>query len=135
MGFECLPPVGIPPCVHSREPRPPSDRRCHTPIHVPPSWFRTTSMVSSALELRVCCTPQPTKGSPRFMPAADSRRPETTRAVGDTPRDAVHTLRRLSLASSRSHITVSRCLPAVTVLPGAAADRSRFCRADHLPPR
>jgi hypothetical protein len=102
MGFECLPPVGIPPGVHSQEPKLPSDQRCHTPVHVPPSWFRATSMVFSALELRVCCTPQPTKGSPRFMRAADPNRPKTTRPVGDNPRDAVHTLRRLSLASSRT---------------------------------
>jgi hypothetical protein len=117
MGFECLPPVGIPPCVHSQEPRLPSDRRCHTPVHVPPSWFRATSMVSSATELRVCCTPQPTKGSPRFMHAACSRHPEATRTDGVNPRDAVHTLRRLPLISSRTHITVAVALLSLPSCP------------------
>jgi len=124
MGFECLPPVGIPPCVHSQEPRLPSDQRCHTPILVPPSWFRATSMVCSALELRVCCTPQPTKGSPRFMRAARPCRPEATRTDGDNSRDAVHTLRRLPLISSRTHITV-----AVAFLPLPS------CPISHIRPR
>jgi hypothetical protein len=102
MGFVCsLPPVHLL-RVHSREPRLPSGQRCHTPAHVPLSWFRTTSTVSSAQELRVCCTPQPAKGSSRFMLSISPRRPKTTRRDGDNSRDAVHTLRRLSLASSRT---------------------------------
>jgi len=96
-----LPPA-YPTCVHSQEPRLPSGRRCHTPTPVPPSWFRTTSTVCSAHGSRVCCTPQPVKGSPRFMLAACPRRPKATRSDGDNPRDAVHTLRRFPLASSRT---------------------------------
>jgi hypothetical protein len=76
-----LPPAYLP-RVHSQEPRLPSDRRCQTPVHVPPSWFRTTSTACSALELRVCCTPQPAKGSPRFVLAASPCRPKTTRFDG-----------------------------------------------------
>jgi hypothetical protein len=102
LGFEGLPPASTPPCVHSQEPKPPSGQRCHTPTHVPPSWFRATSMVFSALELRVCCTPQPAKGSPRFMHVARAHCPKTARSDGNNSRDAVHTLRRLSLASSRT---------------------------------
>jgi hypothetical protein len=45
----------------------PSVRRFHPPIHVPPSWFRTTMTACSVRESRVCCTPQPVKGSTRFL--------------------------------------------------------------------
>ena len=66
-----LPPVH-PKCVHSQEPKPPSVRRYHPPNHVPPSWFRTTMTAFSAQESRVCCTPQPAKGSPRFVRPSSS---------------------------------------------------------------
>jgi len=55
----------------------PSVRRYHPPIHVPPSWFRTTMTACSTQESRVCCTPQPVKGSTRFLlrsPSAAQRR-------------------------------------------------------------
>ena len=38
----------------------------HPLDHVPSSWFLPTSTVSSARRSRVCCTPQPDKGSSRF---------------------------------------------------------------------
>jgi hypothetical protein len=79
-----LPPA-YPPRVHSRGPKLPSDRRCHAPVHVPSSWFRTTSAVSSARRSRVCCTPQPVQGSPRFMLAAVARRPEVASWAGTIP--------------------------------------------------
>jgi hypothetical protein len=79
------------PRVHSQEPRLPSDRRCQAPIHVPPSWFRTTSMVFSARELRVCCTPQPAKGSSRFMRAASPLHPKVAQFAGCiSPRRGSH---------------------------------------------
>jgi len=102
MGFECALPPAYPEHVHSQEPRLPSGRRCHAPTRVPPSWFRTTSMVCSVHGSRVCCTPQPVKGSPRFVLAALPGHPKATRWDGCSPRDAVHTLRRLPLASSRT---------------------------------
>jgi hypothetical protein len=83
-----LPPAYLP-RVHSREPRPPSARRCHTPVHVPPSWFHTTTTVSSARELRFCCTPQPVKGSPRFMRAVTAP-PGGGQATGQSPRRGSH---------------------------------------------
>jgi hypothetical protein len=55
---------------------------------VPPSWFLTTSTVSSAQRLRVCCTPLPVWGSPRFAtppPGASRKRHRRTDTV---PRDA-----------------------------------------------
>jgi hypothetical protein len=71
------------PRVHSREPKPPAGSRSprrpdgYQPSgHVPSSWFRTTSTVSSARRSRVCCTPQPDKGSSRFtLTGARSPRP------------------------------------------------------------
>jgi hypothetical protein len=62
----------------------PSDRRRQVPVPVPPSWFRTTSAVSSACELRVCCTPQPVEGSPRFVRACRGS-PEGGRVQGSVP--------------------------------------------------
>jgi hypothetical protein len=89
MGFGVpLPPAYLP-RVHSQEPRLPSGRRCHTPAHVPPSWFHTTTTVSSTRELRVCCTPQPTKGSSRFLHAATTP-PGGGRATGQSPRRGSH---------------------------------------------
>jgi hypothetical protein len=96
-----LPPAYLP-HVHSRKPKLPSVRRCQAPNRVPPLWFRTTSTVYSAQKSRVCCTPQPVKGSPRFMRAACTGHPKATRLDGYTPRDAVHTLRRFPLVSSRT---------------------------------
>lgn len=61
-----------------------SDRRRWVPVPVPPSWFRTTSTVCSAYELRVCCTPQPVKGSPRFMRAGRGS-PEGGSVPGSVP--------------------------------------------------
>jgi hypothetical protein len=54
------------------------------PVPVPPSWFRTTSTVCSACELRVCCTPQPAEGSPRFV-RADRGSPEGGSMPGSVP--------------------------------------------------
>jgi hypothetical protein len=68
--------------VHSQEPKLPSGRRRQAPTHVPPSWFRTTTTVSSALKSRVCCTPQPAKGSLRFARAASPLHPKAARLVG-----------------------------------------------------
>jgi hypothetical protein len=123
MGFECFPPAGIPPCVHSQKPKLPSDRRSHAPVHVPPSWFRATSMVFSATKLRVCCTPQPAKGSLRFMRATGPHRPKTARPDRNNSRNAVHTLRRLSLASSRT--ASLRPLPSCRYRPAWRRIRSR----------
>jgi hypothetical protein len=117
-----LPPVYLP-RVHSREPKPPSVRRCHAPALVPPSWFRTTSTGSSTRKLRVCCTPQPAKGSPRFLLAASPCRSRAARLAGCIPRDAVHTLRRVPLASSRT--ASLQPLPSCRYRPARRGSRPR----------
>jgi len=66
--------------------------------------------------LRVCCTPQPAEGSPRFVHAGRGS-PEGGRGAGDSPRGAFRTLRRVSLASSRKRIAACRCLPVVPSCP------------------
>jgi hypothetical protein len=94
------PSIDIVSSVHSRE-----RRRSHRPVgttakHVPPSWFRTTSTVCSARKSRACCIPLPIVGF-----AAFSGKPSQAPApVHDflSPRDAVHTLRRIPLTSSRT---------------------------------
>jgi len=85
LSFRALVKTPEPPCVGSSSPGillpaadvPPARplRGAEAPVGpappgadlVPPSWFRTTSTVFSALELWVCCTPQPAEGSPRFV--------------------------------------------------------------------
>jgi hypothetical protein len=117
-----LPPATLP-RVHSRKPRLPSDQCCHTPVHVPPSWFRTTSTACSARELRVCCTPQPAKGSPRFARTASRATREWRGLTGRDPRDAVHTLRRVPLISSRT--ASLRPLPSCRYRPARRGSRPR----------
>jgi len=68
---------------------------------VPSSWFFTTSTASSARRLRVCCTPLPALRFAAF-PAVDPRRTRRAPSVGLVSRDAVRTLRRVPLVSSRT---------------------------------
>jgi hypothetical protein len=80
-----------------------SGRRCHPPTPVPPSWFRTTSTASSARRSRACCIPQPTLGFAAFHAIEPSDEPAEARSDHPgAPRDGVHTLRRVPLASSRT---------------------------------
>jgi hypothetical protein len=44
---------------------------------VPPSWFLTTSTASSKRGPRVCCAPQPARGSSRFGAGRSRSRPKT----------------------------------------------------------
>jgi len=128
--------------VHSQEPKLPSAQRCHAPGPVPPSWFLATSTVFSAHRVAGLLRPAANHGvrrvsrwsSPVPGPARRRCRARDDRPVG--PRDAVHTLRRLPLVSSR---TVSRRpLPScryplarwradaeATALSGAPAARGR----------
>jgi hypothetical protein len=116
VGLGSLPPIYLP-RVNSGEPKLPSDRRRQAPIPVPPSWFRTTSTAFSAWELRVCCTPQPAKGSPRFAHAGrvEARRP--ARCRGRSPRCVSHPSKSSPRQQPDTH-HCGRCLPVVTVLPG-----------------
>jgi hypothetical protein len=107
--------------VHSQEPKPLSARRCQASGHVPSSWFLPTSTVSSARRLRVYCTPQSVMEFAAFSDWHRQRLNTTRRRCLDagrltsSPRDAVHTLRRLPLVDSR---TVSRRpLPSCRLLP------------------
>lgn len=53
------------------------------PLHVPPSWFRATSTVSSSSEPRVCCNTLPTLGFTGFVALAGNtfRRLSTLRSL------------------------------------------------------
>ena len=66
----------------------PSARRCHAPGPVPPPRFLTALTVCSIRRSRVCCTPLPARGSPRFLPREASSRPKTALDHADIPRDA-----------------------------------------------
>jgi hypothetical protein len=113
------------PRVHSGEPKLPSDRRRPVSVNVPPSWFRTTSTAFSARKLRVCCTPQPVKGSPRFESSGKGGSPEGGLDAGDSPRSAFRTLRRVSLVSSRTRITAAVALLSLPSCPAGGSGRSR----------
>jgi len=65
------------------------------PLLVPPSWFRTTSTVSSSPKLRVCCNTLPTIGFAGFWP------------VSRPPPRAVSTLRSLPSAGSGLDVTTT----------------------------
>lgn len=96
----------------------------------PSSWFLPTSTVSSARRSRVCCTPQPDKGSSRFT-LTGARRP---RPSEDGPEHGT-----LAVALPATRFTpfevfpsptaaphhCGRCLLAVTVPPKRADDPTR----------
>jgi hypothetical protein len=96
------------------------------PDPVPPSWFLPTSTVSSARRSRVCCTPQPDKGSSRFtLTGARTSGPSEDGpgrdAPSGAPRDAVHTLRSLPSVDSRA--ASLRPLPPCRYRPAGAGRR------------
>jgi hypothetical protein len=107
-----LPPVH-PSSIHSRGPRPPSVQRYQPPNLVPPTWFHTTMTGCSTRRPRVCCTPQPVKGSSRFLrpsPSATRRwlwKPLAFPATRFTPSEEFP-----SSAAVPHHC--GRCLSAVT---------------------
>jgi len=75
---------------------------CHP---VPSSWFRTTSMVSSARRLRACCIPLPVMRFavfPASRPSDSVLRAACRRSGRAFPAAFVHTLRRTPPACSRS---------------------------------
>jgi len=73
---------------------------------VPSAWFLTTSTASSAPGLWVCCAPLPASRFTAFPPTATHARPGprsvTPWAGSRLPRNAVVTLQRVTLASSRT---------------------------------
>jgi len=80
----------------------PSARRCQAPGPVPPPRFLTALTACSIRRSRVCCTPLPARGSPRFLPCETRpvrRRACATRAF---PAMRLHTPRRIPLVSSRT---------------------------------
>jgi hypothetical protein len=100
---------------------------------VPSSWFLPTSTVSSARRSRVCCTPQPDKGSSRFAytgarhPEAVRRRARMRDTHSGAPRDAVHTLRSLPFADSRT--ASPRPLPSMSLPSRRSGPTIRFDEA------
>jgi hypothetical protein len=80
----------------------PSVGRCHAPDPVPPPRFPTALTACSIRRSRVCCTPLPARGSPRFLRRDASpvrRRACTPRAF---PAMRLHTPRRIPLVGSRT---------------------------------
>jgi hypothetical protein len=88
--------------VHSQE-HAPFGPTVPLPGHVPPSWFLTTLTAYSARRAMGLLHPTPGQGFTTFHA---SQHPTCTRRLrwcpAGTPRSAVHTLRSLSLVSSRT---------------------------------
>jgi len=101
---------------------------CRAHRHVPPSWFLTTSTVCSARQASGLLRPEAERGSLRFPTSPPRRRPKppfVDRRV--VPRNAVHTPRRIPLASSRT--TSPWPLPSCRFC-GARATARRSARCD-----
>jgi hypothetical protein len=92
---ECAPPPTSP--RPSADPGPsldPSEPRLPASARVPPSWFPTTSTVSSGARFPACCSRYRTWGSSGFT-GVDRHQPRLGRIASRIPSDA-HTLRRFS---------------------------------------
>jgi hypothetical protein len=98
------PSTGFRLCVHSqRAPKHSSSGRRYQPTApVPSPWSLTTSTVSSAQRLQVCCTLLPALRFAPFRKIRNRGGPKTSRPAVLVPRGAVHTLQRVSLISSRT---------------------------------
>jgi hypothetical protein len=72
----------------------PSEPRLPASARVPPSWFPTTSTVSSGARFPACCSRYRTWGSSGFT-GVDRHQPRLGRIASRIPSDA-HTLRRFS---------------------------------------
>ncbi len=110
-------------CVHSPATLlPPFGPSLQSAGLVPPSWFRTTPTVYSAHRPRVYCTPKPdgVRGVSRLCPTYCRPKPTTDGGQSPFPARAVHTLRRIPLASSRT--------ASLRPLPPC-----RFCRVATVP--
>jgi len=123
VGLGSLPPMYLP-RVHSGEPKPPLVQRRQALALVPSSWFRTTSTSFSAQKLRVCCTPLPAKGSPRFVHAGRAIARRRSRCRGQSPQCVSHPSKSSPRQQPDTH-HCGRCLPVVTVLPGGGSGRNR----------
>jgi hypothetical protein len=129
----------VPSCQQAHRASTPGSRsshrsdECHPSNRVPSSWFLPTSTVSSARRSRVCCTPQPDKGSSRFAytgarnPEAVRRRARMRDTHSGAPRDAVHTLRSLPFADSRT--ASPRPLPSMSLPSRRSGPTIRFDEA------
>jgi hypothetical protein len=100
----------------------PSARRCQASSAFRPRGFSPPRRFAPCAGSRVCCAPQPVRGSSRFgrggAGPANPRESKLSREDGGGPpfdllATRVHTLRRVSLVGSRHHIAVARCPLAV----------------------
>jgi hypothetical protein len=89
--------------VLSREASFPSVGSCHGPDLGRPRGFAPPRRVTPRIGLWVCCTPLPVLEFATFLRQVDRANAEASFRTGlSCPRNAVHTPRRIPLASSRS---------------------------------
>jgi len=118
----------------------PSEPRLPASARVPPSWFPTTSTVSSGARFPACCSRYRTWGSPGCT-RVDRRQPRLVRIASRIPSDA-HTLRRLLPRRQPYRITAAApLLPfresrdrSCATLRLAEARSTRWHSAPDLPP-
>jgi hypothetical protein len=117
----------------------PSARCCHTPGLVPPPRFPTALTACSIRRSRVCCTPLPARGSPRFLPHEASARPKTALSHADIPRDAASHPSKDPPRQQPYRVTAAVALLSLTRVPRLATiapvDRSEFHRRGGISPR
>jgi len=80
----------------------PSAGQCHLPDPVPPTRFLTALTASSTRVSRACCIPQPVMGFAVLPTRPASLGPKAPLHGPRLSHDAIHTLRRTPLASSRT---------------------------------
>jgi hypothetical protein len=102
MGFVVCPSADMPSARQLREAEASVGPTVPPASRVPPSWFCTTSTVCSAQRVAGLLHPAASQGFAAFRVCRLQRRPRATRGGLNSPRDAVHTLRRVSLVSSRT---------------------------------
>jgi hypothetical protein len=125
----CAPPPTCPARVHSGRPKPPSDRRCHPPVAFRPRGFTPPRRFAPRNELRVCCTPLPAKGSPRFVSAASHVARGRQEVVGTVPATRFTPFEEFPSSAAVPH-HCGRCLLGVTAHRSTAGSgRSRSLRS------
>jgi hypothetical protein len=104
--------------VHSHAALPAALRSCrfHLPDPVPPSWFRTTSAVSSAHGSRACCIPLPALGFVVFRAPRSRSSEDELEALTHAPRDAVPPPGGYSPPTAAPRLR-GPCPPAVSTAP------------------
>jgi hypothetical protein len=110
----------------------PSAWRCHAPGLVPSPRFLTALTACSIRRSRVCCTPLPARGSPRFLTREASSRPKTALDHADIPRDAASYPSKNSPRRQPCRVTTAVALLSSPLVPRRATTPSSCLRGSTI---